>query len=172
MRRNFGWLFLVMLPAGALAGLLLAAVVTYVIPKQYESSAVIELKPLHWDMPIESTESEGEAPAWVLAEIEEMRNNEPDQSGEAIANVKRELEIEQETLEVLKRKLMGETIAAKISDDRTPIHEMPRISHEPVFPNVTLNLVLGAVLGLLLSPLMALLTIMMIRRRIPAAPAG
>jgi uncharacterized protein involved in exopolysaccharide biosynthesis len=49
---------------------------------------------------------------------------------------------------------------------------MPRISHEPVFPNVTLNLVFGAVLGSLLSPLMALLTIMMIRRRIPAAPAG
>lgn len=272
MFKRFWWMFPVMLPTGALAGFLVAALTTYLIPKQYESQAVIKLRPLHWDMPIESTEGEGEAPAWVVAEIEEIRNNESldqviarlelekrwkvnkekareildrgliahsirgtdlvairmrhtskadardivleivnvckerrdemasreterrirplkealgkqeekvealiqlnkesDQSGEAFANVNRELEGEREMLEALKLKLMGETIAAKIPNDRTPIHEMPRISHEPVFPNVTLNLVLGAVLGILLSPLLA---IMIIRRRTPTAPAG
>lgn len=38
-------MFLVMLPIGALAGLLVAAVVTYMMPKMYESEAVIEVRP-------------------------------------------------------------------------------------------------------------------------------
>lgn len=38
-------MFLVMLPIGALLGILVAAVVTYMIPKVYESEAVIELRP-------------------------------------------------------------------------------------------------------------------------------
>ena len=45
MLKRFWWVFLVMLPLGALGGLLVMAVVTYVIPKKYESEAVIEVKP-------------------------------------------------------------------------------------------------------------------------------
>ena len=36
---------LVMIPVGAMLGFLLAAIVTYVMPKEYESSATIEVKP-------------------------------------------------------------------------------------------------------------------------------
>lgn len=46
MFKRFWWLFLVMVPIGALAGFLVAAVVTYVMPKKYESECVIELRPL------------------------------------------------------------------------------------------------------------------------------
>ena len=38
-------MMLVMIPVGAILGFLLAAVVTYVMPKEYESSATIEVKP-------------------------------------------------------------------------------------------------------------------------------
>ena len=45
MFKRFWWVFLVMIPVGSIAGLLVAAVVTYVMPKTYESEAVIEVKP-------------------------------------------------------------------------------------------------------------------------------
>lgn len=45
MFKRFWWLFLVMVPIGALAGFLVAAVVTYVMPKKYESECVIEVRP-------------------------------------------------------------------------------------------------------------------------------
>lgn len=46
MFKRFWWVFLVMLPVGALSGLMIMAVVTYVMPRKYESQAVIEVKPL------------------------------------------------------------------------------------------------------------------------------
>lgn len=46
MFKRFWWVFLVMIPVGSIAGLLVAAVITYVMPKKYESEAVIEVKPL------------------------------------------------------------------------------------------------------------------------------
>lgn len=45
MFKRFWWILLTMLPIGALIGLLIAAVVTYMMPKMYESEAVIELRP-------------------------------------------------------------------------------------------------------------------------------
>jgi len=44
MFKRFWWMFLVMLPVGAVIGLLVAAVITYVMPKKYESESVIELR--------------------------------------------------------------------------------------------------------------------------------
>jgi succinoglycan biosynthesis transport protein ExoP len=38
-------MLLVMVPVGAMAGFLIASVITYVMPKKYESSATIEIKP-------------------------------------------------------------------------------------------------------------------------------
>ena len=49
MFKRFWWVFLAMIPVGLIAGLFVAAVVTYVMPKQYQSEAVIELKPLPGD---------------------------------------------------------------------------------------------------------------------------
>lgn len=46
MFKRFWWMFLVMLPVGALLGFFIAAVFTYVIPKLYESEVVIELRPI------------------------------------------------------------------------------------------------------------------------------
>lgn len=46
MFKRFWWVCLVMIPVGSIAGLLVAAVVTYVMPKKYESVATIEVKPL------------------------------------------------------------------------------------------------------------------------------
>ncbi len=45
MFKRYWWMLLVMAPVGMMAGLLLAAVVTYVMPKKYESYATIEIKP-------------------------------------------------------------------------------------------------------------------------------
>ncbi|MEP2775531.1 MAG: Wzz/FepE/Etk N-terminal domain-containing protein [Luteolibacter sp.] len=45
MFKRYWWMLLVMLPVGAMIGFLMAAVVTYVMPKKYESSATIEVKP-------------------------------------------------------------------------------------------------------------------------------
>ena len=45
MFKRFWWVFLVMLPVGALAGLLVAAVITYVMPKKYESEATLQIAP-------------------------------------------------------------------------------------------------------------------------------
>lgn len=45
MFKRFWWMFLAMLPVGAVVGLLFAAIVTYVMPKIYESEAVIEVMP-------------------------------------------------------------------------------------------------------------------------------
>ncbi|MDP4648106.1 MAG: hypothetical protein NWS80_13380 [Akkermansiaceae bacterium] len=45
MFKRYWWMFLVMLPVGAVGGFFMASVVTYVMPKKYESSATIEIKP-------------------------------------------------------------------------------------------------------------------------------
>lgn len=45
MFKRYWWMLLVMAPVGMIAGLLIASVVTYVMPKKYESFATIEVKP-------------------------------------------------------------------------------------------------------------------------------
>ena len=76
MFKRYGWIPLVLIPVGAIAGLLVAAVITYIMPKIYESQAVIEVRPFA-DTPIDpprGPDGEGEAPGWVLAEIEKMKS--------------------------------------------------------------------------------------------------
>ncbi|MES2920834.1 MAG: hypothetical protein V4819_04780 [Verrucomicrobiota bacterium] len=46
MFKRFWWVFLAMIPVGSILGLFVAAVITYVMPKMYESEAVIEVKPM------------------------------------------------------------------------------------------------------------------------------
>jgi uncharacterized protein involved in exopolysaccharide biosynthesis len=45
MFKRYWWMFLVMVPLGSLAGLLVAAVITYMMPKKYESEAIIQVMP-------------------------------------------------------------------------------------------------------------------------------
>lgn len=63
-------------------------------------------------------------------------------------DAKREFETELGLLQTMKVKLMGETISRKIPGQSVEMHEGATISNNPVSPNVTLNLVLGAVVGL------------------------
>ena len=64
-------------------------------------------------------------------------------------DAKREFETDQELLQTMKLKQMGETISVKIPNETVIVHDQPVISNSPVSPNVTMNLVLGAVVGLI-----------------------
>jgi capsular exopolysaccharide synthesis family protein len=64
-------------------------------------------------------------------------------------DAKRDFETDQELLQTMKLKQMGETISSKMPPETVLMHDSPVISESPVSPNVTLNLVLGAVVGLI-----------------------
>jgi uncharacterized protein involved in exopolysaccharide biosynthesis len=292
MFKRFWWVFLVMLPVGAMVGLLVAAVVTYVMPKLYESEAVVQTMPSGRGMPedgaefsragtvapqffatefeviksrkslekivaklelvtrwnvdketairivkglvntenirgtdlisirvrhtnkvdardiagevahaykeyraeIEGRESEArleelnkavrdqedkvEERRKALAEIELTQKKNLKINGNTTLlhlspsqdyiDAKREFETDQELLQTMKLKQIGETISRKIPGNSVQIHEEPVIADSPVSPNVTLNLVLGTALGLLLSPLLALPVMWLLDRLKPA----
>ena len=64
-------------------------------------------------------------------------------------DAKRDFETDQDLLQKMKIKQVGETISAKTPPPSVEVHDQPVISESPVSPNVTLNLVLGAVVGLI-----------------------
>ena len=63
-------------------------------------------------------------------------------------DAKRDFETDQQLLQQMKIKQMGESISRKMPGESVVVHDPPFISETPVSPNVTLNLVLGAVVGL------------------------
>jgi capsular exopolysaccharide synthesis family protein len=64
-------------------------------------------------------------------------------------DAKRDFETDQDLLQTMRLKQMGETISSKMPPETVLVHDSPVISDSPVSPNVTLNLVLGAVVGLI-----------------------
>jgi capsular exopolysaccharide synthesis family protein len=64
-------------------------------------------------------------------------------------DAKREFESAQALLQQMELKLVAEEITDKMPDESIVVHDDPVISQNPVSPNVTLNLVLGAVVGLI-----------------------
>jgi succinoglycan biosynthesis transport protein ExoP len=64
-------------------------------------------------------------------------------------DAKREFENDQELLQQMKLKKTGEEISLRIPRESVEVHDDPIVSNNPVSPNVTLNLVLGAVVGLI-----------------------
>ncbi|MBU6170473.1 MAG: polysaccharide biosynthesis tyrosine autokinase [Verrucomicrobia bacterium] len=64
-------------------------------------------------------------------------------------DAKRDFETDQELLQTMRLKQMGETISSRMPPESVLVHDSPTISEAPVSPNVTLNLVLGAVVGLI-----------------------
>lgn len=64
-------------------------------------------------------------------------------------DAKRDFETDQELLQTMRLKQMGETISSKMPPETVVVHDAPVVSESPVSPNVTLNLVLGAVVGLI-----------------------
>jgi len=90
--------------------------------------------------------------------LAKMKINAEEKNGNAIdkavdsqdyIDAKREFETAQEMLQTMKLKLLGETIQERIPANSIVVHEDAVISQNPVSPNVTLNLILGAVVGLI-----------------------
>jgi len=63
-------------------------------------------------------------------------------------DAKRDFETDQSLLEQMELKLIDAEINNNISEETIIVHDYPVISQNPVSPNVTLNLALGAVVGL------------------------
>lgn len=276
MFKRYWWMLFAMLPAGVLLGLLVAAGITYAMPKVYESWAVIEIRPRaatpHGEAPAEGgeparffatelekitsrnslesvaedlklgerwnvdretairtlggsvtcrnisgtdlvsirvrhtnkvdardiaeavpraykngrTETESRAAERYLHELNKVVLTQEDKVEEKrkvlslivknkgssakagdqdYDDAKREFELEQELLQTLKLKQMGESISGRIPGESVMIHEVPVIAQTPVSPKVTLNLLLGTALGFILSPLMALPLMWLTNRR-------
>lgn len=64
-------------------------------------------------------------------------------------DAKRDFETDQQLLQSMKLKQIGKNMTDKMTDESIVVHEEPQVSQNPVSPNVTLNLVLGAVVGLI-----------------------
>jgi uncharacterized protein involved in exopolysaccharide biosynthesis len=74
MLKRFWWMFLVMLPVGSMVGLLVTAVITYVMPKKYESETMIELRaPAHSGNGVGSSRREA-AQFHFETELEKVRS--------------------------------------------------------------------------------------------------
>ena len=63
-------------------------------------------------------------------------------------DAERDYETEKSLLDSMKMKLISAEIDGDMSEESIVVHDKPVISDNPVSPNVTLNLVLGAVVGL------------------------
>lgn len=310
MIKRYWWMFLVMIPIGSFAGLLVAAVITYMMPKKYESEAIIEVMQRHhppgmgasesqaepqhatvarmlmsrkvleqvaanldllnrWNTDTETNirilkniveihridgtdlisirvrhtnrvdardiagelvtvykaniaEADGGESERYLREINKMIQEQEDkveerrkvlstivrtkgiistepggvQQEERLKNAgtdkdeerekaikrsldaqhytdaKREFENDQELLQQMKLKLVGEEMSRRLAADSVRIHDEPVIAQVPISPNVTLNLLLGTGAGFLLSPLMALPLMWLLNHRRPTQTAA
>jgi polysaccharide biosynthesis transport protein len=90
-----------------------------------------------------------------LKSVGEMKNSTREEAirrgldAQDYVDAKREFETDQELLQQMKLKLIGEDITRKMGNVSVEMHDSPVISNSPVSPNVTMNLVLGAVVGLI-----------------------
>jgi len=90
-----------------------------------------------------------------LKNVEVMKNDTREEAikrgldAQDYVDAKRDFETDQQLLQTMRLKQIGETITRKMPDESIVVHEEPQISQSPVSPNVTLNLVLGAVVGLI-----------------------
>lgn len=90
-----------------------------------------------------------------LKGVEEMKNKTREEAikrgldAQDYVDAKRDFETEQELLQTMRLKLIGEDTTNEMQVDSVEMHDKPVISESPVSPNVTLNLVLGAVVGLI-----------------------
>jgi capsular exopolysaccharide synthesis family protein len=90
-----------------------------------------------------------------LAKVEVRKNETREEAikrsidAQDYADANRAFDTDLGLLQTLKLKQIGETISRKMPSDSVLVHDEPVISNNPVSPNVTLNLVLGAVVGLI-----------------------
>ena len=92
------------------------------------------------------------------ARFKRAQSSKNEKRGEAIkkgldaqdyVDAKRDFESEQDMLQQMKLKLIGEEISGKMPNESIIVHDDPVSSQSPVSPNVPLNLMLGAVIGLI-----------------------
>lgn len=90
-----------------------------------------------------------------LSKVEVMKDDSREEAikrgldAQDYVDAKRDFETDQQLLQTMKLKQIGETITRKMPDESIEVHEEALLSQNPVSPNVTLNLVLGAVAGLI-----------------------
>lgn len=90
-----------------------------------------------------------------LKSVEAMKEDTKDEAikrgldAQDYVEAKRNFETDQELLQTMKLKQVGEKITGAMPPDTIRIHQFPQLAQAPVSPNVTLNLVLGAVVGLI-----------------------
>ncbi len=75
MFKRYWWVFLVMLPVGTMIGFLAAAVVTYVMPKKYESKTTIQIMPPRLEAGPQGSEFRGAgmmSPQFLADEFEKI----------------------------------------------------------------------------------------------------
>lgn len=90
-----------------------------------------------------------------LSKVSVMKDSKRDDAiqrsidAQGYVDAKRDFESDQQLLQQMKLKLIGEQVTQKMPNDSIIVHDDPVISESPVSPNVTLNLVLGAVVGLI-----------------------
>jgi succinoglycan biosynthesis transport protein ExoP len=90
-----------------------------------------------------------------LSKVEVMKDDSREEAikrgldAQDYVDAKRDFETDQQLLQTMKLKQIGETITRKMPDESIEVHEEAILSQNPVSPNVTLNLVLGAVAGLI-----------------------
>ncbi|MBK1881597.1 polysaccharide biosynthesis tyrosine autokinase [Luteolibacter pohnpeiensis] len=103
----------------------------------------------------ESLQAELDLANAKLAQVGNLKNDRKEEAiqrsldRQAYEDAKRAYNTDQELLQSMKEKLLGETISNSLTEELTEIHDQPVLARAPVSPNVTLNLALGAVVGLI-----------------------
>jgi tRNA A-37 threonylcarbamoyl transferase component Bud32/biopolymer transport protein ExbD/capsular polysaccharide biosynthesis protein len=192
MLRRWWWVFLIIFPLGLLLGLAAGWAWAYIIPKAYQTEAVIEVRPASGAgttiaSTLFATEFEkirsrkslmavaeqlelsnkwmvGQASAVEkLQEIIQTRNI----SGTDLISISVRHTNRQDAVDILKAVVRNyqQSFPGKVV-----VHEWSSEPANPVSPNVGLILVIGSLLGLVLSPLFALIPIAVLQRLFPESP--
>jgi len=185
MFKRFWWVFLVMAVAMPILGLMISSVITYVMPKKFESTAIVYYHPI-----AEKTQDTNEAAAIQGLDDSDVKSCiEALGSDEVLLEVADNLELtnkwgygRMEILHQLRnliqtvrlrdsymvqvrvrhtnkedaRDIVAELLRVSNNPIKMVIHEQPRIGQVPVSPNVRFNLLAGIIGGLFVSAFFSL----------------
>jgi len=171
----------ILLITNAILGLMIAAVVTYLMPVKYESSVVIEIRPVEvlpadtQEQPIDlSTEKQRLASTTLLEkvshalELSSRWGSDLESSLRMFQNAIRIDTIHGTDLIVVSARLPEREDArdvARMPKEAVLIHDEPVIAESPVTPNIRFNLIVGGLSGLLLGFPLALIIMALLRPR-------
>ncbi len=187
MIRRWWWVFLVMIPLGLLLGLLSAWLVTYVLPKKYEAQAIIEVIPANGKLitpTFYATQFEAIKSRAALAAVSrelELADKWMTDEETAVSILNGIIIIEnirgtdlilirvrhtnrQDTATIANAVALNyqQSISGKVV-----IHDRAMEPTIPASPNVGVILFSGGLLGLVLSPLLTLISMMVLQRIFP-----